>query len=302
MDSIRIDLGQRLQGESGNWYRNLHVLGKGGNATTQLVVATSGLNKGVPFAAKIFRRLSRPERQESFLREFQFLRQCDHPCVMRAIDEGVYDDVYPFLVAEYLPQTLAKVIRDQQAPFPLKLSFVLQLLSALCYLSTFNPPVVHRDIKPTNVFVKGHSVVLGDFGLMKRLDVPVSEDQAALKESLGAGMPLRYRTPDLVSYFNEGTLPTPKSDVFQLGLVAAELFTGRNPLRESHSFSSPIELKPIVPSSGKLPAVIANLISRMLEVNFEIRESAATFLDLWLGAFNTESKSLRAPNKLFSRE
>jgi serine/threonine protein kinase len=80
-----------------------------------------------------------------------------------------------------------------------KLSYVLQLLSALNYLAALTPQVVHRDIKPQNIFVKGGSAVLGDFGLMKLLDGNAEADREIFKESVGPGMPFYYRTPPMIS-------------------------------------------------------------------------------------------------------
>jgi serine/threonine protein kinase len=91
-------------------------------------------------------------------------------------------------------------------------------------------PVVHRDIKPKNIFLKGQSFVLGDFGLIKLLNGHDEADHNIFKESVGFGMPYFYRTPDLIAYGKRESGITTKSDVFQLGLVAIELFTGRNPV------------------------------------------------------------------------
>jgi serine/threonine protein kinase len=111
-------------------------------------------------------------------------------------------------------------MRTGQTTVVVKISIALQLLSALAYLERQTPPVVHRDIKPQNIFFKGRSAVLGDFGLMKRV---ADSDDGAYKESLGAGMPFRYRTPDQVAYLNGQTALTPKSDVFQLGRVQSQI-------------------------------------------------------------------------------
>jgi hypothetical protein len=70
--------------------------------------------------------------------------------------------------------------------------------------------------------------VLGDFGLMKLMDGQGEEDRDVFKESVGLGMPFFYRTPDLISYAKNEADISPKSDVFQLGLVLTELFTSRN--------------------------------------------------------------------------
>lgn len=300
MDLLRFAQGESLQGELGYRYQNLQKHGKGGNADTFLVVATNGPNKGVPFAAKIFRRLSKPERRDSFFKEFEFLQKCNHPSIMRVFDKGVLYDQYPFLVAEYLPKTLDKVILHKRISLTLKISFTLQLLSALAYLSRESPPAIHRDIKPQNIFVKGDSCVLGDFGLMKRVDFSVDEDQLLIKKSVGVGMPYRYRTPDLVAYLTSGTPPTPKSDIFQLGLVIAEMFTGKNPLKPQADFNAPIELAPLARVRGKSSRGIDQLILQMLEKDPGRRESAESFLDLWLGFFSAAVRSHTDKQHIFS--
>jgi serine/threonine protein kinase len=210
---------------------------------------------------------------------------------MRVFDEGVYYQEHPFLVADYLPKTLAEVIRSGSATLTKKVAFTLQLLSALRYLDVgLTSPVIHRDIKPQNIFVKGNSCVLGDWGLMKRVALEGANDQAIFKESLGVGMPYRYRTPDLVDYLVKGTTPTTKSDVFQLGLVVAEIFTGRNPLKPTDDFASPIELEPLAKIPSAMARGIAALIMRMLETDPAIRDAAAKLLDPWQGVFLDAAK------------
>ncbi|NQT36489.1 MAG: serine/threonine protein kinase [Planctomycetes bacterium] len=297
-DSINLDLDQHVLSEADVLYRNLQQLGEGGNATTYLTVATSGPHRGVLFAIKIFRELSKPDRRESFIKEIDFLQRSDHPSVMRVFDSGVFDAKHPFLVAEYLPNTLHQVMKSKKKLRMVeKTSFALQLLSALTYLENQDPPVVHRDIKPKNIFVKGRSCVLGDFGLIKRVDAGDDEDRDILKESLGVGMPYHYRTPDLVSYLNGEAPPTTSSDVFQLGLVLAELFTGQNPQKETAAFADPVELEPLGAIPGRLSSPIAGIINRMLELNPQSRESVSRFHDMWGGIFASAVKQARVRNK-----
>lgn len=294
IDSFYLDVGQSIISETGVWYRNLQPLGVGGNAATFLVVATSGPHRGVSFAAKVFRRRSKPERQVSFLAEMNFLRTCDHPSIMRVFDAGLFYHQHPFFVAEYLPDTLDKVIRAGGTSIVLKISFALQLLSALGYLERLEPPVIHRDIKPQNIFVKGNSCVLGDFGLMKHADLGQDEDREVFKESLGVGMPFRYRTPDQVAYMNNLAPLTAKSDVFQLGLVLAELFTGRNPEKRTGDFSHPVELEPLRRIPGSLSGNIANIIVRMLALDPGSRDPASRLLDPWEGVFRAAVRQAHA--------
>jgi len=294
VDSFYLDIGQSIISVSETWYKNLQVLGTGGNAVTFLVVATSGIHRGVLFAMKVFRKLSKPERLDSFLEEFRFLQDCNHPSIMQVFDTGTYKEQHPFFIAEYLPDTLDKVIRAENISVVEKISYALQLLSALVYLKQFETAVIHRDIKPQNIFVKGRSCVLGDFGLIKHANAKASDDREAFKESVGAGMPFSYRTPDQVSYLKGEADLTPKSDVFQLGLVLAELFTGRNPEKASRDYDSPVVLDSIGDIPGALSGSIANVIARMLEMDPKSRDDASQFLDPWSGIFETAVKRAHA--------
>ncbi|HUG69713.1 MAG TPA: protein kinase [Pirellulaceae bacterium] len=290
-DWVNLSFQQGIQAESDTWYNNLQRLGSGGNAVTYLMASSGGQYQGVCFAVKVFRRVSMPDRRESFLGEVRFLRTCDHPCVMRIYDEGVYREDHPFVVAEYLPQTLLDVIRADSPTLVEKLSYALQLLSTLAYLDT--KAVIHRDIKPQNIFVKGRSCVLGDFGLMKRLphDEEIDVRQTTIKESVGVGMPFFYRTPDQVAYARGDANLTTKSDIFQLGLVIAQLFSGRNPERraEHDDFLSDVLLEPKEAWITQIPFgfrdSIAGLIESMLIEDPENRPTAAELVDPWRGIF-----------------
>src|ERR1700758_1315148 len=92
-------------------YTCLQRLGVGGTAETYLMLAAAGPLRGQLFAVKIFRRLSKPDWRQNFLAEVKFLQRCDHPAVMRVFDEGLYLDEHPFVVVEYLPNTLSDVLR-----------------------------------------------------------------------------------------------------------------------------------------------------------------------------------------------
>lgn len=289
-----IDVGTRISAQSGTDYHVLQFLGAGGNSVVHLALATSGRYRGVAFALKFFTRLSEPERLARFEREMAFLQECSHPSIMSVYDSGVYygrgeAKGFPFVVVEYLPETMSRLMRGPMATAE-RVSHTLQLLSALTYLHQHNPPVVHRDIKPQNIFIKRTSCVLGDFGLIKLLDENSESDELdleILKESVGPGMPFFYRTPDLVAYA-KGDIPiTTKSDVFQLGLVVAEMFTGKNPQKKADDILDNVELDTLkfVAPSGALGKRVRDLIGSMLEFDPESRPSAQDLIDPWEGLF-----------------
>jgi serine/threonine protein kinase len=286
-DYFNLEPGRGIQSSKGVWYRCIQKLGAGGNAVTFLVLCTSGSFTGAFFALKVFRRLSAPDRQNKFLQETKLLFKLSHPCILRVFDEGVFHTVagdYPFTIADYLPNTLHQLLQ-RDISLVEKLAFSLQLLSALAYLAEQDPQIVHRDIKPANIFIKGRSCVLGDFGLMKVIDANAETDREVLKESIGPGMPFYYRTPDLVAYAKNETDITVKSDVFQLGLVLTQLFTGWNPSKKAENHLSPVMLDRITDIPGKLGGSIWKTLDRMLTFDATERPSAADLLGPWQSNF-----------------
>lgn len=296
-DEVKLSFDQSIQANSGFWYRAIQQLGRGGNATTWLMIATSGPNSGVPFAVKIFRKVSAPERQTSFLDEMKFLESCDHPAIMQVYDGGVFHEEHPFIVADYMPQTLQDVIRSRSTRLVERIAFVCQLISALKFIATLERPIIHRDIKPANIFVKGRSIVLGDFGLMKRLDeLPEEDTEFALKHSVGIGMPFRYRTPDLVDYAKGKRIPDCRSDVYQLGLVAAELFTGQNPQKivKHDNMQCDVEREKIRHIKGGKGGMINRYITDMLSEKREDRPALDMLLGQWLDLFSEVARNQNA--------
>lgn len=260
-------------------YFKIDNLGKGGTSYVFHMAATSGPNKGMTFAVKVFNAVRKEEWRLNFMREVNFLRSCDHPAILKVFDEGLYRDQFPFVVMEYLPETLSDAIKRRDLSDSVKFGHTIQLLSALAYLIRLEPPIVHRDIKPSNVFLKSTSAVLGDFGLLLQFDGTENTAKKPSSNILVPEMARNYRTPELVAYHNGGPKPSPASDVFQLGLVIAELFTGKNPQLKGAPEKA-IELEPIADIPGKLGAPVKALIQSMLTKE-ENRPSAKVLLGQW---------------------
>lgn len=291
MGNPEFELLHRIPSGSNNYYRVLQRLGEGGNSHVYLVEAITGPNKGVLFALKIFIRVQDATRLGRFAREVDFLIECDHPAVMKVYDKGesVHSEggqvtSFPFVVAEYLPRTLYDAMRSGLNMIE-KLTFTLQLLSGISYLCTKTAPIIHRDIKPENVFVRGKSCILGDFGLMKVLTDNDEDDKDYAIESIGPRLPRFYRSPDLVNYCRGKSDLTIKADVFQLGLVLAEMFTGKCPLKAAKNIYDEVELDPLLPIGGSQGAAISAQLERMLELSTEKRPFAHDLIDVWEGIF-----------------
>jgi|GEM_PF-3882506 len=284
------------------FYRVINTAGTGGVGKVYLVIATNGPNKGIEFALKVFNPNSREKEgwKQAFMREVHVLRDCHHPAIIKVIDEGVAEENRPFFVMEYLPATLAQAIRDDSLDIIAKTRIVMQLLSALNYLAHRDPYLVHRDIKPKNIFLKADSCVLGDFGLVFQ---DIEWNRPGQQPGTIPAMARKYRTPELVEYHSEGKKkPPPASDVFQLGLVACELFTGANPLIDDNPLK-PIRLNTTAIDQFRESTIneaIQSRLHEMITIETSKRPPAYKLLPLWLDlydiAINNKNRKMRHTN------
>jgi serine/threonine protein kinase len=201
---------------------------------------------------------------------------------MQYYDNGTYSlegNEYPFVINEYMPYTLADMLKTKLTIVQ-KMLYSVQLLSAVSYLE--EKEYVHRDIKPQNIFIKGNTCILGDFGLIKKVeDVVQPADRDFFKESQGPGMAFFYRTPDLIEYANGRSNLSLKTDVFQLGLVFAHMFTGFNPSQKPESYYSPLVLNEIKKVKGDLGYQINIQIQKMLALDPTDRPLASEIMAEW---------------------
>lgn len=287
MTGIYLEPGRSIFAQnSKTYYKIIKYLGQGGNAIAFRVQCTEGPYRGIAFVLKVQYNLSTPARRERFARETAFLKEETHPAILRHFDDGDYrlpdGRIYPFVITNYCPQNLEKLIAQGNISFPSKVLYACQLLSALQLLQKKN--IIHRDIKPNNIFINGSDAILGDFGLIKVLnpieeagladddDIQMINDTAFYAADGYTAMPYYYRTPELVAYANKKDVLHIESDVFQLGLVFAKLFTGENPLVESADIKAPIQLKKI----GRVVdtedgGLVFNLIRDMLTLDYRQR-------------------------------
>lgn len=274
------------------WYTVNREIGEGGNCVVYLVTQTEGEYRGNNFALKIFRNVWDGTREDRFRDEQTFLQETDHPSILRYYDQGEYNG-YPFLVSEYLPRNLREMLDGKSISLTAKLSYAVQLLSVLVHLEQEEPPVIHRDVKPENIFVRGETCYLGDFGLMKRKGEEGDGEMTSFYRSDDVAMnKYRYRTPDLVKYEREDIDEIPiESDVFQLGLVLIELFTENNwnPQQPTEEPLSDVEIDPQAYEYIRIPEGmgdgIGNLLSDMITIDHSDRPMASELMDSWMGIF-----------------
>ncbi|MFH1150676.1 MAG: protein kinase [Actinomycetota bacterium] len=156
------------------------------------------------------------EVKERFAREARAAGTLQHPNIVVIFDVGEEEGV-PFIAMEHLQgTTLVDFIREGASPVPRATRIVTQLLTALSYAHGHN--VVHRDIKPDNVFL------LPD-GTVKVVDFGIALVQTASTITVSGqvlGTP-RYMSPEQV----KGEAVGPPSDIFSTGTLLYEMLAGR---------------------------------------------------------------------------
>jgi predicted Ser/Thr protein kinase len=200
----------------GGRYRIIGLLGRGGMGevyrATDLTLGQSVALKFLPAEAAGNSRLL-----ERFAGEVRVARQVSHPNVCRVYDLGEVDGA-PFISMEYVDgEDLASLLpRIGRLPADKAVETARKICAGLA--AAHDRGIIHRDLKPQNIMMnKRGEVVIMDFGL------------AAIADQL-SGAEARNGTPAYMAPEQlKGAEVSTRSDIFALGLVLYEVFTGKRP-------------------------------------------------------------------------
>jgi serine/threonine-protein kinase len=219
--SSRTSQGRFAPGELlGGRYRIVAMLGKGGMGE---VYRADDLSLDQPVALKFLpAEIAQNERAlERFRNEVRVARQVSHPNVCRVYDLGEMQGLY-FLSMEYVDgEDLGSLLRRiGRLPTDKALEIARKLCAGLA--AAHEKGVLHRDLKPSNVMLDARGqVLLTDFGLAGL----AGEIEGA---EIRNGTPA-YMAPEQLA----GQEVTVKSDIYSLGLVLYEIFTGKLPFEST---------------------------------------------------------------------
>ncbi|MCG3125288.1 MAG: Serine/threonine-protein kinase PknD [Phycisphaerae bacterium] len=202
-------------------YEIVAKLGAGGMGDVYLGQRADGQFEQRVAIKLVKRGMESDEILRRFGAERQVLAGLEHPNIARLIDGGVTDDGRSYLVMEYVDGLpLDRYLAGQRLDLRRRLSLFCEVCAAVQY--AHQNLVVHRDLKPGNIFVdRAGRPKLLDFGIAKVLQ----HEDAALTATQGGPMTPRYASPEQV----RGERVTTASDVFALGVILYELLTGRGP-------------------------------------------------------------------------
>ncbi|CAK9144281.1 unnamed protein product [Ilex paraguariensis] len=233
-------------------FSEINLLGKGGFGSVYKGILTDGTH----LAVKVF-NLQLEGAFKCFDTECEVLRNLRHRNLTKVISSCSNLD-FKAIVLEYMPNgSLEKWLYSHNYFLDIwqRLDIMIDVAHALDYLHHgYSSPVIHCDLKPSNVMLDEHMVAhVSDFGIAKLL----GEESTALTKTLAT---LGYIAPE---YGLEGLVST-RCDVYSYGIILMETFTRTNPCDEK--FTGDLSLKNWVndcPPNEIIQVIDANLV--MLE-------------------------------------
>jgi eukaryotic-like serine/threonine-protein kinase len=223
-----------------------------------------------------------PAQVERFEREVQQTSLLTHPNTISIYDYGHTPDGVFYYAMEYLDGLTLEELLEHDGPQPAGRVARLCAAVADALSEAHGVGLIHRDVKPANVFVcerGGHSDVVKvvDFGLVKVL---TSSDQSATGTNLLIGTPL-YMSPESIEH--PATIDA-RSDLYSLGCVAYHLltgtppFTGRNVIEVCAAHMHSVPVPPSERLERPLPAELEALLLRCLAKDPAERPASAAEL------------------------
>ena len=211
----------------GKRYRILTQIGKGGMSTVYLAMDSS-LNK--QWAVKEIRNVTDPVQRDLVIRsltvEANMIKRFDHPAIPRIVDL-IEEKSSLFVVMDYVEgQTLSALLKKKGAQKEEDVvDWGIQLCDVLDYLHRRKPPVVFRDVKPSNIMLTPDGAIkLIDFGIALEIGKG-AVDKPLIGDDRQLGTP-GYGAPE---QFDEHGVVDARTDIYALGATLFHLLTGSHP-------------------------------------------------------------------------
>jgi len=271
-------------------YLVVHLIGKGGMGEVYLAVDQ---RLGSAVALKRTSYASDPALAGAFEREARILARLRHPVLPKVSDHFV-DGGNQYLVMEHIAgDDLSTRLEATNKPFPV--SWVMfwadQLLDALTYLHSHQPPIIHRDIKPQNLKLTDENhIILLDFGLSKDSPNPTRGNTGQSSGSVFGYTP-HFAPMEQI----RGTGTDARSDIYSLAATLYQLLTGIKPA-DSLSRADAVlngNADPVVAlneANPEIAAPVSDVLMRALEITQDRRYKSAADMQRALRSAYAEMK------------
>ncbi len=200
--------------------------------------------------------------RDRMLEEARLMARVTSPHVVRAIDTGEHEGV-PYVAQEYVDGIdLAELDERRRAALGvgLPLWFVCEAIDQTCdaLQAAHRVGVIHRDVKPSNLFATPNGARLGDFG------IAVTDAASRTAEVSGT---LKFMAPELL----QGLPPSRAADVYSVGATAFDLRYGTAPFLTYADVRDPHVRPPFPAAHSATESFFQHLVSRALEKNPDAR-------------------------------
>jgi WD40 repeat protein/predicted Ser/Thr protein kinase len=241
-------------------YEILEEIGRGGMGVVYRARQV-GLKRQVALKMILASRYASSQQLDRFQQEAEILAQLRHPNVIQVHEVGEQDGI-PFFCMEYMEGgNLAEKVNGQPQQ-PRAVAELVQTLARAVH-AAHEQGIVHRDLKPANILLDGIGAPkITDFGLAKHLGEETGQTGSHI-----VGTP-SYLAPEQVR--RDGVAIGPAADVYALGVILYELFTGRVPHRGENSMETVLQVleqEPVQPSrlQPKLPVDLETITLKCLD-------------------------------------
>jgi serine/threonine protein kinase/Tfp pilus assembly protein PilF len=252
-------------------YEIIRTIGEGGMGVV-FYAKDKKLKKDVAIKALSFSLIKDKEFKDRLLREAITLGQIDHPNICSVYDVVIKKE-YSYIVMQYVEgENLASILKKGKLPIEKAIDIGIQLAEGLN--AAHKKGIVHRDIKPSNIVIsKNGYVKILDFGLAKPYLKEENKKDSSIdkyeitKTGIIVGT-VSYMSPEQA----EGEKVDHRSDIFSLGIILYEMFTGKKPFEgRSHiSVMANIINAEVIPPSNiakNVPAGVDEIIIKALMKN-----------------------------------
>ena len=242
-------------------YKVLSEIGHGGMSVVYLAINEKA-NK--PWAIKEVRKNGVKDFEivrQSLLVETDLLKKLSHPNLPSIVDIIDYDDNF-LIVMDYIEgNTLEHILKEQGAQKQEDVvDWAIQLCDVLDYLHNCKPPIIYRDMKPSNIMLKSDGqVVLIDFGTAREFKKANVADTTCLGTQ-------GYAAPEQFGGMGQTDART---DIYCLGATMYHLVTGHNPSEP------PYEMYPIRKWNQNLSSGLESIILKCTQKNPDDRYQSA---------------------------
>lgn len=223
------------------------------------------------------------ELSKRFMREGYLANKIEHPSVVRVLDDHIdIEKEHAYIVMELLEgESLQDHVERAGLLSPKRTAeFAIELCQ--CLAVAHEKGVVHRDIKPDNLFLDGSGLRVLDFGIARALD---SSEGAVTRTGSAVGTPA-YMAPEQAMGKKE---ISPRTDIYAVGATMLYLLTGRylhdvDNAQEMLVNVAWTEPKKVGPRFDRLPEALALIIDRACAFTPEDRFASAEELEAALSA------------------